>query len=289
MTGAVRELLRSVAARLSATSETPQLDAQVLLAHVLGKSRTWVLAHPESIADPENGQLLERLMGKLEGGEPLPYVIGHQEFFGLDFELTPDVLIPRPETELLVERAVAWLAASSERRTAADVGTGSGCIAASLAVRIPQARILATDLSRPALRVAARNAKRLGVADRIDFVECDILPQHIDGLSTERHLDLVCANLPYISTPELLRLAVYHREPKLALDGGADGLTPFRRFFEVVPDWMAPGGMILLEIEATRGPAVLSLAYDTFHSASIHLHQDLAGRDRLLEVQLRRG
>ncbi len=281
----LQDLLDSTTARLSAVSESPELDAQVLLAHVLDKPRTWVVAHTDSPPDPEAVAILEPLLHRLEEGEPLPYVLGHQEFYGLDFEITPDVLIPRPETELLVERAVAWLMAAPERRTIADIGTGSGCIAVCLAVHVPGARILGTDISRPALGVALHNARKHEVSQQIDLVQCDILPQHIPGLSTDHHFDLVCANLPYIPTGTLRDLPVFGREPTLALDGGPDGLDPFRKLFGLVADWMAPGGRILLEIEATRGSAVLSLAYDAFSAASIHLHRDLAGHDRLLEIQ----
>lgn len=285
MTLPLQQVLVSTAARLAAVSESPDLDAQVLLAHVLDKPRTWILAHADTPPDPEGVSILEPLVRRLEQGEPLPYVLGHQEFFGLDFEITPDVLIPRPETELLVERAISWLQAAPDRRTVADVGTGSGCIAVSLAVRVPGVRVLATDISRPALTVALHNARRYKVENQVDLVECDILPQHISGLSTDHHFDLVCANLPYIPTATLQGLPVYEREPTLALDGGTDGLDPFRKIFGLVTDWMAPGGRILLEIEATRGAAVLSLAYDAFAASAIHLHRDLAGRDRLLEVQ----
>lgn len=267
-------------------SDTPQRVAQALLAHVLGQSRTWLLAHPEVSTDEAASTAFDSLLQRLKNGEPLPYIVGHHEFFGLDFEVTPDVLIPRPETELLVERALNWLGAAADRRTVADVGTGSGCIAVSIAVHMPDAHILATDLSLAALRIARANARRHSVEDRIIFAECDILPPHSNWLPTEQHLDLVCANLPYIPTKELQALPVYGREPSLALDGGEDGLAPFRRFFSVAPEWMAPGGLMLLEIEAKSGPAVLSLAYDAFHSAAIHLHKDLAQRDRLLEVQL---
>ena len=282
----VQELLGSAASRLATFSDTPQLDAQVVLAHIFGRTRTWLLAHPDLIVDPDQAGRFESLLRRLEQGEPLPYALGHQEFFGLDFKLTPDVLIPRPETELLVQNAIAWMKGDGQRRTVADVGTGSGCIAVSIAVQITDARVLATDISLPALRVARENARKLGVADRIEFVECDILPPHSQRLSTEQHLDLVCANLPYIPTAELHALPVFGREPSLALDGGADGLDPFRRFFSLAPDWMASGGLMLLEIEARSGPAVLSLAYDAFHAAAFHLHKDLAGSDRLLEIQL---
>ena len=280
------ELLDSATSRLSTFSDTPQLDAQVLLSHVLGRTRTWLIAHADLPSDPDHVTRLEAFVRRLEQGEPLPYVLGHHEFFGLDFDLTPDVLIPRPETELLLQNAITWLEAAADRRTIADIGTGSGCIAVCIAVHVPDAHILATDISLPALQVARANARKFGVSDRIEFMECDILPPHSESLTTEQHLDLICANLPYIPTAELEALPIFGREPRLALDGGQDGLDPFRRFFRVVPQWMAAGGLMLLEIEAKGGPPVLSLAFDAFHAAAIHLHQDAAGRDRLLEIQL---
>ena len=286
MPALIKDLLESTGVRLSPLSDTPQLDAQVLMAHIIDKPRTWVLAHRTSSLNFEQVTKLNNLILRLELGEPLPYVVGHWEFFGLDFDLTPEVLIPRPETELLAERAIAWLQASPKRRKVADIGTGSGCIAISFAMHIPDIHILATDISFPALKVARQNALKFEVADQIDFVRCDLIPQHINSLSTDMHFDMICANLPYIPTRKLYSLPIYGREPTIALDGGADGLDPFRKLFKLVPEWMASGGRILLEIEATRGLAVLSLAYDTFISAAIHLHQDLAGHDRLLEIQL---
>jgi release factor glutamine methyltransferase len=288
----LRDLLESTVTRLLPFSDTPQLDAQVLLAHIFQKPRTWLLAHTGSAPDTKRAARLEKLVRRLERGEPLPYVLGHWEFFGLDFDITPDVLIPRPETELLVERAVAWMQASATSslngrgRMVADIGTGSGCIAVSLAKNLPDIHVLATDISPAALKIARGNAGRFHVLSQIDFLTCDILPQHVRSHAGARHFDLLCANLPYIPTAKLHGLPVYMREPTLALDGGPDGLAPFRKLFSLVPEWMAPGGRILLEVESTRGAAVLSLAYDAFTAASFHLHQDLAGRDRLLEIQL---
>jgi release factor glutamine methyltransferase len=286
MSALIQDLLESIGVRLSPLSDTPQLDAQVVMAHIMGEPRTWVLSHPISALDNRQVAKLDGLIQRLELGEPLPYVLGHWEFFGLDFDITPDVLIPRPETELLAERAIAWLQASPERRTVADLGTGSGCIAIALAMHVPGIQVLATDISLSALRIARHNAIKFRVAHHIDFVQCDLIPPHIDSFPTNRHFDMICANLPYIPTGKLHNLPIYGREPTLALDGGEDGLDPFRKLFKSVPDWMASDGRILLEIEATRGLAVLSLAYDTFSSASIHLHQDLTGDDRLLEIQL---
>ena len=272
--------------RLALSSDTPALDASVLLAHVLNKPRTWVMAHPELTLTPEQQNQLDVSLERFENGDPFPYIIGHWEFFGLDIEVTPDVLIPRPETELLVEKAIAWVQESPVRRTVADIGTGSGAIAVSIAANIPDTHILATDISHAALEVARKNAQKFNVADRIDFIECDILPQHPDPFPTESHFDLMCANLPYIPTDTLQGLPIYGREPTLALDGGADGLDLFRRLMNIAPDWLAPNALILLEIEATRGVQAVSLAYDMFSQAEIHLHQDLTGRDRLLEIRI---
>jgi release factor glutamine methyltransferase len=277
----VQELLTTAVRRIEPHSETPQLDAQVLLAHVTGKNRAWVAAHPEFEMDAGK---VEPLLKKLERGEPLPYVLGKWEFFGLEFELTNDVLIPRPETELLVETAITWLKAHPDKRSVVDIGTGSGAIAISIAKHIPDARILATDISPDALQVAKRNAKKYQVQGQIEFVECDLLPT----LNAERStFNVICSNLPYIPTETLLSLPIFGREPTLALDGGADGLGIYRRLFKLAPTRLAPQGIMLLEIEATLGMQILSLAYDSFSEVNIHLHKDLAGLDRLLEVQLR--
>jgi len=287
----INDILETTAARVHPLSDTPQLDAEVLVAHVLNQPRTWVLAHDDSTLDNRQAGLLDDLIRRLEQGEPLPYVIGHWDFFGLDLDLTPDVLIPRPETELLVERAIPWLQSSSPRRSIADIGTGSGCIAICLATHVPDAHIVATDISSAALEVARSNAHKFRVEGQIEFIECDILPdppplsQRVRGAGVSE-FDLICANLPYIPTGKLRTLPIYGREPTLALDGGEDGLDPLRRLLTIAPSRLNPGGRMLLEIEATRGTAALSLAYDAFEEAEIHLYQDLAQQDRLLEIQL---
>ena len=284
--GTISDLLKQAAERLRDTSDSPELDAQVLLANILDKPRTWLVAHPKAQLTPSQLATVKKAFTRVQAGEPLPYVLGHWEFFGLDLEITPDVLIPRPETEILVEHGIDWLNDSPERRTIADVGTGSGCIAVAIANSIPDATVFATDISFPALEVAHRNAQRHNLAKRIRFIQCDLLPVHPDPLPTDLHFDLICANLPYIPTDTLHELAVYGREPTLALDGGPDGLDIVRRLLRMSTEWLAPNGMILLEIEATQGMAAVSLAYDNFDNAEIHLHQDLAGHDRLLEIRL---
>ncbi len=283
------ELLRAAEARLSEASDTPRLDAQVLLSHVLRRPRTWLLAHPDWPLDAALTQGFDALVRRQAAGEPLAYLLGHKEFYGLEFEVTPDVLIPRPETEVLVERAVDWLAAKPGRRRVADVGTGSGCIAISVAVKTPNATVLGTDISLSALRVAARNAGRHNVSRQVELLNCDLLPLRPEDGGTPLRLDLLCANLPYIPAGQLRQLRIYGHEPSLSLDGGEDGLAYIRRLLQMAADWMLPESLILLEIEASQGRSALSLAKASFPEATVDVHHDLAGRDRLLAICLGRS
>jgi release factor glutamine methyltransferase len=273
-----KTLLSDITTRISSISTSPALEASVLIGHVIKKPRTWVLAHPEhTLTDQQNEQLNDSLT-RLEHGESFPYVLGHWEFFGLDFKVTPDVLIPRPETELLVEKAITWLSNNPEQRNIADVGTGSGAIAVSLAVNISDAKILATDISSKALQVATQNAEKHNVVNKIEFIECDLLPNNFS-------VDLICANLPYIPTETLHKLPVFGREPTLALDGGQDGFKLISRLMQAAPQHLTPKALLLFEIEETLGRQAIDIAKQNFPNATIRLHKDLSGRDRLLEIQ----
>ncbi len=273
-------LLNTVRTQLAPLSDTASLDARVLLAHTISRSQSWLLAHPEYSLSTQETERLQRALDRLAAGEPLPYVLGQWAFFGLDFLLSPHVLIPRPETELLVEKALAWLASFPKRRLAVDLGTGSGCIAIALTKHIPDLQVLATDISWEALQTARANAHAQQVLDRVVFIQGDLLAPF------DFKFDLICANLPYIPTRTLATLDVYTREPTLALDGGADGLSTIGQLIAAAPDSLAPGGLLLLEIEAAQGPAVAALAQEHFPAASITLWPDLAGHDRLLAVEL---
>lgn len=276
------EILKHITPQIK--SDWPELDAQIILAHVIGRPRTWLLAHLETPLTPPQVDSAARAFARLEAGEPLPYIIGHWEFFGLDFNVTKDVLIPRPETELLVEKAISWLTSRPEARSVVDVGTGSGAIAISIAAHIPNANILATDISANAIKVAKSNAETFNVEDRIEFVNCDLLPS--SSTFHPSSFDLICANLPYIPTATLHHLPIYGREPTLALDGGPDGMDLYRRLFDLVHKWLAPNAMLLLEIETTQGASALKLALETFPNAATRIEQDLTGHDRLVEIQL---
>jgi release factor glutamine methyltransferase len=266
--------------RLKKISDTPVLDTQVLLAHILGKTRSWVLAHPEHQLIPQEIKEFYKALKELESGIPLPYVLGSWEFFSLEFKLTPDVLIPRPETELLVEQAIDWLHEHPGRRRGVDVGTGSGCIAVTLAHEVSDLALAASDISMQALRVAQVNASRHQVNERIQFIQADLLPH------TSKGYDLICANLPYIPTSTLKKLKVYGREPSQALDGGADGLDIISRLLEQSRSQLVPGGILLLEIEAAQGEATMALAERLFPGAQVELSADLAGHDRILAIKM---
>lgn len=265
--------------RLAAVSETPLLEAQALLCHGLEQPRTALLAHPETSLTAGQQEQLEDLLQRRVSGEPLPYLLGHWEFYGLDFRVTPDVLIPRPETELLVDTALDWLRAHPGRRRVADVGTGSGCIAAALAVHTPDARILAVDRWMGALRVARQNLERHAVQERVMLAQMDLLS------AADGPLDLICANLPYIPSATLDGLEVARHEPRAALDGGPGGLDLVEQLLAAAPRLSAPGGLLLLEVEAGHGQAAPALARRRLPHAAVDLLADMAGHPRLLRIQ----
>ena len=266
---------------LAFSSETAGLDAQVLLAHVLNRSRSWVLAHPEAVLSAAQKQQLDQALQALIAGAALPYILGRWEFYSLDFNVSPHVLIPRPETELLVEQALAWLGNHPGQLTALDLGAGSGCIAVSLLAHHPALRAIAVDISPEAITVAQGNAQKHAVGERINFVVSDLLS------ALSGRFDLICANLPYIPISKMQTLSVARREPRLALDGGVDGLDLIRRFLQSAPTQLATPGLALVEIEATQGRAVQKLARAFFPIAQVDLISDLAGRDRLIRIEQR--
>jgi release factor glutamine methyltransferase len=259
------------------------LSCQLLVAHALGHPRSWVVAHPEFSLTDKQIESLQALREKLAQGMPLPYLLGHREFYGLDFIITPDVLIPRPETELLVSTALDWLKYHPNHPCIADVGTGSGCIAVTLAVKTTDVNITAIDISQPALAVARQNAELHHVQDKIDFLQADLLPADCPTF------DLICANLPYIPTGKLALLPVSRFEPHLALDGGSNGLAVIRRLLGLSPSHLAPGGILLFEIENDQKEATLNLARSIYPAADIQVLPDLAGQPRLLSIQTQKG
>jgi release factor glutamine methyltransferase len=278
MTITIQEILTKINSVISQRTETPALDAQVLVANILEKPRSWVLAHPEAQVGNLHYNLIIKAMKRLELGEPLPYVIGHWEFFGLDFFLTPDVLIPRPETELLVESGITWLRNYPKQRKALDVGTGSGCIGIALAKNIPDLHVLMSDISPGALIVARLNAEKNGLSDRLEFRQADLM----DGI--EGHFNLICANLPYIPNPILRNLSVAEKEPRLALDGGQIGTELIFKLLDQSRRHLRHFGIILLEIETSQGAEVRSMASSLYPGSHLELLKDLSGYDRCIKI-----
>lgn len=273
-------LAQAVRALDSAGVDSPRLDAELLLADTLGINRAAVLARPDRCLTPKQLTRYRYLVDRRATREPLAYILGHREFFGLDLIVDPRVLVPRPETELLVEEALR-LAAEKHAPLLADVGAGSGAIAVSLAVHLPGATVYALDDSAEALAVTAENARRHGVAERIHCLQGNLLAP-LPG-----PVDIVTANLPYVTTDEWQELApeIRQYEPRAALDGGPDGLALIHGLLTTAVPYLRPDAAVLLEIGAGQGRSVVELAREHFASAEIELHQDYAGLDRLVIVQ----
>ncbi len=274
--------LRAAAEALAARSESPQMEAQVLLSRLLDLDRARLLAYPERTLTPNQRSRYESLVRQRAGGVPLPYLTGRRAFYRHEFVVSPEVLIPRPETEHLVEAGLAWAGARAphgEGLTLVDVGTGSGAIAVSLAAALPRATVHAIDISPTALAVACCNARRVGVTN-VRFHQGHLL----EALPAAAPLDLVAANLPYIPSAELESLAVARHEPRLALDGGPDGLALFRQLLRQAPARVAPSFCLLLEVGAGQGRAVQELCRAAFPGARIRVVRDYAGHDRVVEV-----
>lgn len=265
--------------RMAMLSESAATDGLVLLAHTLGKEKSWLLAHPDQVLDEMEQERWEAALATYEIGVPLPYIIGEWEFYGLKLKVTPDVLIPRPETELLVETGLRWLKAHAGRRQALDVGTGSGCIAVALAMNSAELQVVATDVSHQALRVTRANADRYQLSRRVKLVETNLIDSMASGF------DLICANLPYISDERLPNLAVSKWEPRVALGGGPDGLRFIEPFLEQAKTKLNPAGLVLAEIDAGLADAVRRLANSIWPEAKIEVRKDLAELPRLLVVE----
>ena len=276
-----REALGQAVRRLgSGGVESPRLDAELLLSRVLGASRATILAWPERRLTPKELTAYRNLVARRADREPLAYILGQREFFGLDFAIDPRVLIPRPETELLVEHALRRARDPGSPSHIADVGAGSGAIAVALAVHLPGATVYALDGSAGALEVTSMNAHRHRVGDRVSCLQGDLL-EPLRG-----PVDLITANLPYVTATEWQDLPpeIREYEPRSALDGGPDGLALIRRLLSTAGPYLHPGGAILLEIGASQGVAATTLARGSFPYATVTLHQDYAGLDRLVVV-----
>jgi release factor glutamine methyltransferase len=298
------------------------LAAELLLLHVTSRDRTWLYAHPEELLDTQSIESYFSLLRRRAAGEPTQHLTGKQEFWGLEFEVTPDVLIPRPETEHLIEVALDRLAVrelrsgrdpklTGEGLTIVDIGTGSGCVAVALAKELPAAKIYATDISAPALTIAERNATRLGFSGRVQFIESNLLSTFSDvgaryivpelgnqlspGPSSHQSpvtnlelplFDLVISNPPYIGRKETstLPIEVRDHEPTSALYGGEEGYELYGHLIPEAAHHLKPGGLLVLELGHDSLPAVRPLL-ETSQWTNLHITNDLAGIPRVLSAE----
>ena len=271
----VAQTIHRIQRELENATDSPRLDAELLVAHILGKSRSEVLASfPDTLTEPQRSGLAT-LLERRVAGEPIAYIVGYREFFGRRFAVSPAVLTPRPETELLVEWALDHLESRSEA-TVVDVGTGSGAIALSVALATPeQVRVLAIDISSDALEVARANAESLG-ANGVEFLSGDLLGP-VDG-----PVDLVLANLPYLRPDQIEGNRDLAAEPRLALDGGAAGLELIVRLIEQLSIRLTAGGAVALEIDPSQAGTVSDRLRTVLPDARVSIHPDLAGLDRFV-------
>jgi release factor glutamine methyltransferase len=297
----IRAALKEAIARLRA-AQVPShtLAAELLLMHALGRDRTWLYTNPEFVLDPAATESYFALVARRAAGEPTQYLTGKQEFWGLDFEVTPAVLIPRPETEHVVEVALERLGPRgikinmktgepSPQLRVADVGTGSGCLAVALAHELPHAEILATDISAPALEVAGRNAARHAVADRIQFIECDLLGVSSNSPLASRasSLDLIVSNPPYIARNDSATLPreVRDHEPHSALFGGPTGVEIYSRLIEQAGALLRAGGILVMELGYNSSDEVRKMFHVQRHWANVNVTNDLAGIPRVIAAE----
>jgi release factor glutamine methyltransferase len=257
---------------------------EVLLRHALGLDRAQFYTRLSEELSPAARSAFEALLTRRLRREPTAYIIGRREFYGLELETTPVAPIPRPETELLVDEALAQarrLQPTRPEPEIVDVGSGCGAITLALAMHLPAARIIATDASQAALELARRNADRLGLSDRVRFVRGDLLSP-LDGPA-----DIIVANLPYVPSDEWQGLAPEVRcyEPRAALDGGPDGLRLIERLLRQAPAYVRPRGAVILEIGHDQSAAVVALARAAFPTAAIAVKKDLASLDRMVVIE----
>ena len=262
--------------------ETPRLDAEVLLAHVLKTTKTGLYVSLHSYVIEQKRELLQELIGRRIKGEPVAYLVGRKEFWSLTFEVSSAVLIPRPQTEILIDEAIKVFPAESSP-SVLEIGTGSGAIAIALATELPRASIIATDISSDALSVAEKNAAANGVTTSITFAEGDLFGA-VKAKGKSFHL--IVSNLPYIPTEEipLLPPGIRDFEPRIALDGGSDGLAYYRKVVEHSHDYLRPGGCLILEVGNGQSQDVCTIISQTGGFSPPETLRDLSSIERAVKT-----
>lgn len=262
--------------------DAPRLSAELLLADVLKLKRIELYTNFEKVVPEQDLDRLHGLIKRAAQHEPIAYLTGRTEFYCLEFQITPDCLIPRPETELLVERAIEFLKNRTGTQFVCDLCTGCGCIAIAIAKNFLKARIIATDISDDALKIAAKNIRNHQLDKKIKLLCGDLFEPVIPQLDTER-FDLIVCNPPYVTASQFQALPknVRDYEPKLALFAGIDGLDIYRRVIEKAPDFLKPDAALMLEIGYAQGPAVRELLEKTACFKEINIEKDMHDNDRI--------
>lgn len=283
----IADVIRNASERLSqAGIQNARLDAEVLLSYIVDKNRAWLLTHGSDAIDSRLDATYKGAIDRRSRREPLQYIIGKQEFWGLEFGVTPDVLIPRPETELVVETAVQRIRAAVTTATIIDLCTGSGCIAISIAKESLTARIFATDRSGVALAIARENARKHGVSDRIRFLEGDLLDP-LTELDLGGQADIITVNPPYIRSGDLkgLQPEVRDYEPEIALIAGSEGTEIAHRIIETAPAFLKKHGALIMEMGMGQGEELCKMVAATGAYGALEILKDLAGIDRVIAAR----
>ncbi|MDD5134399.1 MAG: peptide chain release factor N(5)-glutamine methyltransferase [Phycisphaerae bacterium] len=265
--------------------DSPRLTAEMLLSFVLGTQRIELYMHFDKVIEKPKLDKLHSLVKRCIAAEPVQYLVGSCEFYSMSFKVCPDCLIPRPETELLVERAIEFLRTRTDlgSQNVCDLCTGSGCIAAAIAKNYPNCKVIATDISEKALAVAAENIAKYKLADRVKILEGDLFEPIIGQLDVRR-FDLIVSNPPYVSRAEYENLdaKVKNYEPALALDGGADGLDIYRKIIARAAEHLKPAGAMILEIGYSQGEAVKKMLEDAEGFGRVTIEKDFNNNDRIV-------
>lgn len=260
-----------------------RLDAEVLLSHIIKKDRVWLITHRDDVLDNKHQRDFAAVIQRRTRREPLQHIIGNQEFWGLEFKVSPDVLIPRPETEFIIEAALAIVQDRNTPVSIIDLCTGSGCIAVSLAKELTAARVIATDASENALAVARENTRRHGVSEHIRFLQGDLF-EPLEELDIRGQIDIIVSNPPYVQAGDLptLQPEVRDYEPEMALIAGPEGTEMAKRIIQLAPEYLKKNGALIMEMGLSQAEALTRMVEATGAYGNPALLKDLAGIERVI-------
>jgi release factor glutamine methyltransferase len=284
LTVTLAEALKDAATALSTAGITnARLDAEVLLSHIIRKDRVWLITHRDDVLDDKDQRDFDRAVQRRTGREPLQHIIGNQEFWGLEFKVTPDVLIPRPETEFIIEAALTIAQDRNRQVRIIDLCTGSGCIAVSLAKELSASHIIATDASMRALAVARENARDHDVADRIRFLEGDLFVP-LEELDIRAGIDIIVSNPPYVKSGDLptLQPEVRDYEPEMALIAGPGGTEIAATIIKTAPEYLKKNGALIMEMGLGQAKTLTRMIEETGAYGKPEILKDLAGIERVI-------